>query len=274
MILKKYVFSLFLIICLSCVSTALVYACSCGDKPTVLSAFESSKDVFIAKVITLEKGDENLYEKGIKGVRIKVQKTYKGSFKENEEIFIDQGHDGICGIAFNEKYIGEEFLIYDLHKDFDILHISYCGRSEYLKSAEDDLLYLDNLEKVKGKSRISGTLHYWGIGENKPSDENQIIKITNFKTKKTYKVKTNKDGVYEIYGLPAGWYYVETEPAKGWKSDNLYRRYLPVDYQAYEKLNEKDYPENPQNKQGWTKPDAFYLFPNRHAGLDFNFVEN
>ena len=82
-------------------------------------------------------------------------------------------------LHFEKDEIDRNLLVYDVYFDEFTKNweISYCGRSKRLESARDDLLYLDNLEKVKGKSRISGTLHYWGIGENKPSDENQIIKM-------------------------------------------------------------------------------------------------
>lgn len=273
MILKKYLLIFFSIIFFYCISTTIIFACRCGEIPTVLSQFEMSSNIFIAKIVSIEKAkDADFYENGVKSIKVSVQKVYKGKYKVSEEIIIEQGQGGDCGWIFEEKDKDKELLIYDLFNFLKHQIIIYCGRTTELKFAGDDLLYLDNFAKVAGKSRISGTLQYWGSGENKPSVENQIIKITNYKTKKSCKVKTNKNGVYEIYGLPAGWYYVETEPAKGWKSDNLYRRYLPVDYQSYEKLDEKYYPQNPQNKEGWTKPDAFYLFPNRHAGLDFNFT--
>jgi len=274
MILKKYLLIFFSIIFFYCISTTIIFACQCGEIPTVLSQFEMSSNIFIAKIVSIEKVKYNSSYEEVTGAKIIVQKVYKGNYKVDKEFFVAQGNDGICTLTYDKSNVGDELLVYSLsfERFSQNWQIGYCGRTTELKFAGDDLLYLDNFAKVVGKSRISGTLHYWGRGENKPSVENQIIKITNYKTKKSYKVKTNQDGVYEIYGLPAGWYYVETEPAKGWKSDNLYRRYLPVDYQAYEKLDEKDYPQNPQNKEGWTKPDAFYLFPNRHAGLDFNFT--
>lgn len=271
MILKKYLFRFFTILFFNYVSVVIVFGCRCGEIPTVLSQFESSKDVFIAKIVSWQQ-DQNSssYYLGVETVKMLVKTTFKGNLQSEKEILVASGSFASCQWEFKNDDVGRELLIYSAsyENDLKLWVIGSCGRTTELTSARDDLLYLNNIDKVKGKSRISGTLHYWGNVENKPSDENQIIKITNAKTKKIYKVKTNKDGVYEIYGLPAGWYYVETQPAKGWFLDNKYWRYLPIDYQAFEKLDEKDFP---QNKEPWSKPDAIYLFSKRHAGLDFNF---
>lgn len=278
MILKKYLLIFFSTIFFYWLSTAVIFACQCREIPTVLSQFEMSSNIFIAKIVSIEKAkDPSFYQSGIESTQIVVQKVYEGNLKVGEEFTVAQGQGSDCSHIFEQDDVGEELLVYSLYFDkfSKCWKLNYCSRTSNLKYAADDLLYLDNLKKVKGRSRISGTVNYWGnIGDKvvKPSVENQIVKITNAKTKKIFKVKTNKNGVYEIYSLPAGWYYVETQPAKNWTLDNKYRWYLPIDFQAYEKLDEKDFPQNPRNKEGWTKPNAIYLFPNRHAGLDFNFT--
>ncbi len=97
-----------------------------------------------------------------------------------------------------------------------------CGRSRGLKGATDDLLYLNNLAKTRGRTRLSGALDSWS--SDAPSFANIKIKITG--KKKTYETKTDADGVYEIYDLPAGEYLIEAQNLNGWKlNDYMLERY-------------------------------------------------
>ncbi len=161
MIFRKYLFGFFLLLFFYCCSVSVAFACSCGSKPTILSQFEHSKDVFIAKITSVEKtADTNPYLEGIRGAKAIVQKTYKGKLKVGEEIFFEQGV--ICSWTFNEKSIGYEMLVYSSSFEGNPKSdsISFCSRNSNIQNAADDLLYLDNLEKSKGRSRISGTITY------------------------------------------------------------------------------------------------------------------
>ncbi len=66
--------------------------------------------------------------------------------------------------------------------------------------ANDDLLYLNKLGKMRDKTRISGMIIF--SGGDTPSAEGRKIRITG--ANKTQEVKTDEHGVYEIYDLPAG----------------------------------------------------------------------
>ena len=89
---------------------------------------------------------------------------------------------------------------------------SMCGRSRGLNHATEDLLYLDNMEKVRGKTRVSG--NYGGWNTPLKGVANRTIRITG--DKKTYETKTNANGVFEIYDLPPGKYVLEPEIPNGW----------------------------------------------------------
>src|SRR5690349_12501736 len=64
-----------------------------------------------------------------------------------------------CMWSFREEDIGKKFLFY-LRQFPNSTHwiAMSCGRSTPLEYAADDLLYLNNLDKVRNKTRISGTL--------------------------------------------------------------------------------------------------------------------
>ena len=75
--------------------------------------------------------------------------------------------------------------------------------------------------------------------------------------KGTQELKTDSNGVYEIYDLPAGRYFVEPEVPKGWKIAADWLRYSPsVDRNA----KELSLPRIP-----------IVLEANKHAGLDIMF---
>lgn len=228
--------------CLAFLSVAFValffgagdaHACSCAGKPTVLDAYEAADYVVVTRVVSVEKAEkaapeggtsngEN-YVDGVKSTRMIVERVYKGNLKAGEEITLGQGGGADCIWTFSEKEIGEQYLFYldTRQKNSPHWYAFACGRSNGLDYATDDLLYLNKLDKVRGKTRISGTIRFkdndeWSI-------EGRRIRFSG--AGKTYEVKTNKKGVYEIYDLPAGRYLVEPELPPGWKVDANFLSY-------------------------------------------------
>jgi hypothetical protein len=176
-----------------------------------------------------------------------------------------------CIWTFSEESIGHQYLFYlarpeKLAKD-DFLPSKVpglwfaftCGRSRGLGGAVDDLLYLENLKKVRGKTRTSGTLDGGWIN---PHLDVAGKKIKIIGPKKTYEVKTDKDGVFEIYDLPPGKYFIEPEAPAGWKIDPSWLRYSPSVVR-----NDFDEPELKSLKQV-----SVILEPKKHAGVDIFFT--
>lgn len=219
-----------------------IFACSCAAKPTVLESFEGSDLVIIAKAVSVEMNEEakgvdfeaqikkagydNTY-RYVKSTKMKVEKVYKGNVKVGDELLFGQGGGADCIWTFGIKSVGESFLFYldqptTNHPYFDDIKMSDkpayfpggCGRSQTIIGYEThDLKYLNNLEKVKGKTRISGDLNCWS--EPCPNVANVNIKIIG--EKKIYETKTDEHGTYEIYDLPAGKYLINPDIPKGWK---------------------------------------------------------
>lgn len=227
---KIIVFVLFFVT-LFFLSQQTIFACSCAARPTVLDSFKSSELVVAAKLVSVEKvrEKEGKYDIGyIKSATMVVEKVYKGKVKAGDELIFAQGGGSDCIWTFDEDWIGEKFLFYvdkpsKGHPIFDeedkdakpMYYAVTCGRSNALEAANDDLLYLDNLDKLRGKTRISGKLDSWY--RNSPNFAGRKVKIIG--KDKTYETKTDKYGVYEIYGLPPGEYLIEPEIPKGWKVD-------------------------------------------------------
>ena len=210
-------------------------ACTCGPPPTLLESFELSDEVVILRAVSVEKVEntpERRYGDGVRSTTMVVEKVFKGNLKVGEQIAFAQGSGGNCVNTFGERAVGEQFLFYltrpeKLSKDFfawkdpSLWIDSVCDRSTHIEGAASDLLYLENMSKVKGKTRISGSLD----ARQDPGIDfaGNTVKIIG--AKKTYKTKTNKNGVFEIYDLPPGKYSVEPDIPVGWKIDPWYVMY-------------------------------------------------
>lgn len=256
--------SFFLLIFLLSLRTA--EACSCGPSPTVLDSFNHSDVVVLATVVSVEKAepeetappgqmsDGNNYVDGVKSTSMRVEQVFKGTLKVGDQMIFAQGGGADCIWTFNEKVIGKKFLFYlSRLKDSTQWVAVTCGRSNIVDQAGDDLLYLNNLNKVRNKTRISGTLRF--LHDSDESLAGRKIRIIG--TKRTQEVKTDRNGVYEIYDLPAGRYFVEAEIPKGWKIGSFWLSYSPsLDRKA---------------KQGSLQRIPIILEANKHAGLDIMF---
>ena len=82
------------------------------------------------------------------------------------------------------------------------VYVSTCNRSNRVENTHDDLLYLENIATVQGRTRVSGVVD--GDDENAAG---QQVRITG--KNKSYIATTDKNGVYELYDLPPGRYLTE-----------------------------------------------------------------
>ena len=204
--------------------------------------------------------DGENYVDGVKSTTMRVEQVFKGTLKVGDEMIFAQGGGADCLWTFNEQVIGEKFLFYLRRwKDSTEWVAVTCGRSRHVDYAGDDLLYLNNLNKVRNKTRISGTLQFY-----RETDESLAgRKIRIIGAKRTHELITDDNGVYEIYDLPAGRYFVEPEIPKGWKVERFWLDHSPsLDRNAKEKLSARI---------------PIVLEANKHAGLDImleidNFV--
>ena len=234
----------------------IALACSCGPKPSVLDSFEWADVVVIVKLVSVEKvdpkTDNHYYVDDVRSATAVVEKVYKGNLKVRDEIVFGQGGGADCIWTFNEKLIGVDLLFYLKPPDKgDIWYAGGCGRSRGVGGATEDLLYLNNLERRRGKTRVSGSLGEWNSDDFPVANK----KIRLVGEKKTYETKTNEEGVYEIYDLPPGNYRLEPEMPKGWRIDRSWLRYV----------------KGLTERQDSTRSVTFILEDKRHASIDVSF---
>jgi Carboxypeptidase regulatory-like domain len=245
-------------------------ACSCMPRPPVLDSYDESDVVVILRALSVEKvkdTDERHYVEGIRSTTMLVEKVFKGNLKVGSEIVFGQGGGADCIWTFDEKSIGEQFLFYvntprkyyREGMDPNLWYAGTCGRSNGLRHATEDLLYLENIDKVRGKTRISGSI---GGGWKHPELKVDDKKIRIVGAKGEYEVKTDSHGVFEIYDLPPGRYFIEPEIPAGYKINSFTgrssRRVVGADF--YE------------NDLKFGKRVPIDLEPKRHAAVDITFA--
>lgn len=197
-------------------------ACSCIRASTVLQEFEWADVVVVARVVSVEKDapqtgapEGRMTYGGIASAKLTAEKVFKGGVKAGDLMTFAQGGGGDCIWTFSEEAVGQQLLFYlKRPKGADGPWVAgICGRSGPAEDAGDDLLFLNKLDEVRGKTRLSGTV---GVYDRKAlSVEGRLIRVTGGGT--TREVRTDKDGVYELYDLPPGRYAVVVETPRGWK---------------------------------------------------------
>ncbi len=202
----------------------MVVACALASKPTVLQAYDESDVVVIARAISVEKLSDQS-EKPMTGTLVssttmEVEKVFKGNLRVGDKMVFGQGNGIRCTWVFYEDDIGKEYLFYldSPSKDEKLWYEHGLGRSHVLEHAADDLLYLNKMDNVRGRTRISGVLDEDGL--DGLSLEGQTIRIIG--KNRTYVAKTDKNGVYELYDVPPGRYVLEPELKFGWKVDEFF----------------------------------------------------
>ena len=274
MVLVRYLLLILCSVSLLLIASHSARACSCAPRGSVLESFEASDEVVILRVISIEKGEnteERRYVDGVKSATMVIEKVFKGKLKVRDEIVFGQGSGSNCIWTFNEESVGHRYLLY-LSRPETLANSSYlpskepglwfafgCGRSSGLAGATEDLLYLEKMNKVRGKTRISGSI---GGGFDYPDLDVAGKKIKIIGPKKTYETKTDKDGVFEIYDVPPGKYFVEPETPAGWKINPSWLRYSRSVVGA-------DI-GNPEMKS--STQVAIMLEPKKHASLEIVFT--
>jgi hypothetical protein len=201
-------------------------ACSCITTPLDYQ-IKDSTDIVILRLKSIEKykSEENYVR--IKQSNLIVRKVYKGKLRVGQELNFNQGGGADCIWDFSEKEVGESFLFFlnqkkimlssSRKKGFWEAHI--CSRSASLKFSASDLLYLEKIREVNGKTRLSGTVTKIVYSEkNEPLSLRLAgIEVRIVGNGKDITVKTNKDGIYEVYNLPIGRYKVIPQKLDGYR---------------------------------------------------------
>jgi hypothetical protein len=208
-------------------SATTAFACSCAESPTVDKEFARAKHVAILKAATYLAPQENPNSPvdRVSGFNFVVQKVFKGSaLKAGQQLPMIS--TGMCSFGFETRDLGREYLIYYFGDDrFEI--VPMCTRSGAVEWRAADILYIENIRRVRGLSRISGFVGQGEVASVDGEDSRttplagHIVRITG--NGRNIQAKTSKNGVYEVYDLPSGTYRIEPERIVGFVPTNEIR---------------------------------------------------
>ncbi len=231
--------------------------CPCPPT-TVLDAYEAADAVLIVRVLSVEKVDapdanDPTSPQNIRSATLRVERVYKGNVKVADQLLFAQGTNVNCPWIFNEHQINGDFLFYVQapKNNVDRWSAPRCGRSKPVSHATEDLLYLDNLKKRRGKTRVSGK--YSGSSDQDLVVAHRRIRIAG--DDNIYETLTDEKGFFEIYDVPPGTYLLEPEIPEGWRIDKWRVRLS----------------SNPSGRLASTKSVRFVLEAKKHVSLNLMF---
>jgi len=204
---------------------------------TTLEKYEKSEFVVIARGVSVEKlkEGENIYSLfGVKAIKMSVERVFKGGLRIGGKILLVEGSGDDDVDSFRESDIGRSYLLFlcSRKRDPNVFQV-LRGMNNWLtderaselryqeNSAAGDLLYLEKLNEMRGRTRIYGKI---GINQDSYAQmgKSSVKRFKNVKVRvsgngQTHVTTTNEDGVFEIYDLPAGEYTISPEIPKGWQ---------------------------------------------------------
>lgn len=210
-------------------SASEALACSCEESRTVDREFTAARNVVLVKAVSYlenEAAPANP-EDSISGLNFVVQKVFKGTgLKPGDRLPIIS--TSMCSFGFERGDLGREYLIYYFSNDrFSI--VPMCSRSAPAESAAPDILYLENISKVRGLTRISGVLMKWSRAAVE-GERSRVLPLSDRSVRisgqgRSINVETDKNGVFEVYGLPPGAYRIEPKKLDGFVvTDSINRK--------------------------------------------------
>jgi hypothetical protein len=224
---KNFLF-LILPILISVISVSEAHACSCGRIDAVDVAFDQTPTIAIFRVTSVERyqsGDRRPSSAEVKSATLQVQKVYKGKLAVGQEFTFT--NNGICIRKFDDKDVGDDFLLFlgEIPAKGRAWAAGFCTRSRRVKNTQADVLYLEKRKSVAGKSRLSGSAHIRTQNEKDPSDwyfkniSDLVLSIRGMGL--DLSVKTDEDGIFELYDLPPGKYKIFPPKFDGYISNEI-----------------------------------------------------
>lgn len=206
-------------------------ACSCTGAGSVDLKLYDSENVAVFKLVSTEMADPgelvyNLY--GLKSATLSVERVFKGKLKVGQQVKFLQGQGGNCVATFHPNGIGKEYLFYlgTGPKDEAGYWVALiCAGNKSLKFGYADIYFLEKAARLKDKTRISGTLSQEiesAVEGGYSAIDILAGKVVRIKGMgRNIKLKTDKNGVYEVYDLPPGKYTITPERIDGFRPYQL-----------------------------------------------------
>lgn len=204
-------------------------ACLCAyPGPTAADEFDASAAVGVFSIVSVEERAGRRDAEGGKlpvttstKIKFSAEKVYKGSLRSGEKIMLEQRGFTGCGFNFYRDKSGTRYLLY-LRTDADgnkSWNVTPCSRSGEADDVAGDLLYLNNMEKRRGQTRLSGKVTQLFVTD--PGGNTRREPVANSPVEirgngKTIRLETDRNGVFEVYGLAPGLYKITPAKIEGY----------------------------------------------------------
>ena len=200
-------------------------ACTCGPVEPC-EAYASASTVFVGRALKVgmesSKGllppnaASTTLTSGGPVAHFLVEEALRGIDEKEVEI---SGESTTCDYYFKE---GKRYLVYAYRNPDDKrLHTNICSGTSLLTEAKAHLVYL----RAEAKSPSGGTFsgHVYRLFYDSQKDDWDIEMLPKVKViletgAQQFHAFTNKKGLFEISGLPAGHYKVRTDPATNYST--------------------------------------------------------
>jgi len=211
----------------------LANACSCYPLPAIYETFEDSSAVFVGKVLSFrdseganvvrEEDGEEIIKFKDRIFRFEVLENFKGPKRKKVEVNVGPVNSS-CYSGFT---VGESYLIYADGKG-KILSHGFCSRSENLRMADDQIIFIREFLAGKKEPQIYGSVNRMDTTPN--TIDSRITKLQSVKVllegKKTFETVTDKNGIFRFNAIPDGEYILKPLP------DKNYVLFFPASIQA------------------------------------------
>lgn len=166
----------------------------------VCDTYYEADSVIIGKIESVKKN------RARQTVVINIEKTYKG---QNQKRIVLNQPLSTCGWDFSDNE-GETLLLYLIRngktKTYSAIGEGMGGRVE---RESENLYWLNNLPQSLKRTRISGEIKLYKEEPFEFINSVAGVKVKVFDDKNSFEVSTDKNGIYEIWDIPAGKYQIE-----------------------------------------------------------------
>jgi hypothetical protein len=224
---RRFLISLSIATVLLTLPISDVIACDCmfGGSPPC-EEYWRSEAVFAGKVVKksafyVEEGEgDSRYKYQQVLVRFSIERAFKGIAGDEAEIVTGMG-GGDCGFHFKD---GERYVVYAIRngRDKSRLYAGICNRIKLVAEADEDFAYFRAIPEAGTGGLVYGRVKKLTMPlsfDNKYQETYlDNIKITIEGNGRRFETTTNKEGYYQVGGLPPGQYNVKADISDGQSS--------------------------------------------------------
>ena len=224
---RRFLISLSIATVLLTLPISDVIACDCmfGGSPPC-EEYWRSEVVFAGKVVKkstfyVEEGEgDSRYKYQQVLVRFSIERAFKGISGDEAEIVTGMG-GGDCGFHFKD---GERYVVYAIRngRDKSRLYAGICNCIKLVAEADEDFAYFLAIPEAETGGLVYGRVKKLTMPlsfDNKYQETYlDNIKITIEGNGRRFETTTNKEGYYQVGGLPPGQYNVKADISDGQSS--------------------------------------------------------